>query len=261
MRIFVSYAGEHRKLAESIAIRLKQDDHGVFFDSQKLAPGEEFDRAIRREISRCDLFIYLISPESVAQGTYALSELGLAQKRWPNPSGRLLPVMIAPTPMDTVPAYASAVTVLQPRGNPVAEVAAEVAVIASKRFRKYILLIAGFVLVATVAGVIWKWLPRQDIENIEVKTCLLSVQLTASPALPPALTLRVSGDNGAKDFSVTRSGKSNIDIIPSQIPNWHITIIDRDGAILGNIALDGCPTSGASYNLNGGISLEVVPRS
>lgn len=261
MRIFVSYAGEHRKLAESIAIRLKQDDHGVFFDSQKLAPGEEFDRAIRREISRCDLFIYLISPESVAPGTYALSELGLAQKRWPNPSGRLLPVMIVPTPMDTISAYASAVTVLQPRGNPVAEVAAEVAVILSKRRGKHIALIAGLVLAVVIGGAIWKWLPRQGIDNVEVKTCLLSVQLAASSALPPALTLRVSGGNGAKDFSVTRSGKSNIDISPYQIPNWRITVIDRDGAMLGSIALDGCPTSGASYNLNGGVSIEVAPRT
>lgn len=260
MRIFISFGGEHRKLAESIAIRLEQDNHSVFFDRLSLAPGEEYDHTIRREIARGDLFVYLISPESVEEGTYALTELGLAQKQWPNPSGRLLPVLIAPTPMDSVPAYASAVTLLQPRGNPVAEVAAEVAVIVSRRFRKRIVLAASLVFAVVVAGGVWKWWPRTGEMNDVTVTCFLSAQMVAYPALPPGLTLRVSGGDEAKDFSVTRSGKSNIDISPVQIPNWSITVIDRDGAMLGNIVFDSCPTSRVSYSLSGGVSLEVAPR-
>ena len=85
MRIFLSYASEHRRQAEGIAIRLRQDGHEVFFDRQTLEPGKEYDRTIRREIDDCELFVFLISPESVARGSYALTERDMAQRRWPNP--------------------------------------------------------------------------------------------------------------------------------------------------------------------------------
>jgi hypothetical protein len=63
----------------------------------------------------------------VAPGSYTLAELGIAQERWRRPAGHVLPVMIAPTPMASLPPYLSAVTVLQPTGDLVAETVAAVA--------------------------------------------------------------------------------------------------------------------------------------
>jgi hypothetical protein len=58
----------------------------------------------------------------VAAGRYTLSELDLARRRWPHPSGHVLPVLVAPTPMASIPPYLLAVTVLTPQGNLVADV-------------------------------------------------------------------------------------------------------------------------------------------
>jgi hypothetical protein len=68
-----------------------------------------------------------VSPESVVPGSYTLAELGQAERRWPRPAGHLLPVVVAPTPKAAIPPYLMAVTLLEPRGDIVAEAVAEVA--------------------------------------------------------------------------------------------------------------------------------------
>jgi hypothetical protein len=79
---------------------------------------------LREAIEECDLFVYLLSPETVAAGSYALAELGLIQARWPHPRGRVLPVKLAPTPLEAVPPYLKAVTMYEPQGDPVPGVVA-----------------------------------------------------------------------------------------------------------------------------------------
>ena len=66
------------------------------------------------------------SPGSVSRGRYTLTELGFARNKWPNPSNRVLQVMIAPTPLDQVPIYLKAVTILEPQGSAAAETRAAV---------------------------------------------------------------------------------------------------------------------------------------
>src|SRR5699024_2882576 len=73
-----------------------------------------------------DFMVFLISPESVTRGRYTLSELAFAKTKWPNPSNRVLPVMMAPTPLDQVPTYLKAVTILEPQGSAAAETRAAV---------------------------------------------------------------------------------------------------------------------------------------
>lgn len=261
MRIFVSFAGEQRKLAERVAIGLRQDGHDVFFDQQSLPPGEEYDRAIRRDIARCDLLVFLVSPDSVAAGTYALTELGLAQKRWPDPSGRLLPVMVAATPMADVPAYVAAVTVLQPGGEVVSEIVAAVDVISRRRRRRRNAAIAAAVAVATAAGAAWWAGQNRGDATDDVPPCRLAVRLAADAALAPGLTLRVSGSGQSRDYSVTHAGAAAIAVGAAQVGDWELTLIDRDGLLVGRLAFDRCPTAGASYQLDGGLSLELAPRS
>jgi hypothetical protein len=151
MRIFLSYAAEHRAIADSLTLRLRQEGHSVFFDRDELPAAESFDDRIRKGLRRSDLVVFLLSPESVATGAYAMTEMELARERWPNPSGRVLPVMVAPVPFAQIPGYLKAVTVLEPKGNTEADVAAAVERLtraASKRR-----LAAGLAIVALVARV------------------------------------------------------------------------------------------------------------
>ena len=126
LQIFLSYASERERVAEEIALALKERGHRVFFDRDRLAPGKGFHARIEQEVWTSDLFVFLISPESVKTGSYALTELRYASRRFEHPDGQVLPVLVSPTPLDEIPTYLRAVTLLEPKGNPAAEVAAEV---------------------------------------------------------------------------------------------------------------------------------------
>ncbi|HEV7993148.1 MAG TPA: toll/interleukin-1 receptor domain-containing protein [Gemmatimonadaceae bacterium] len=125
MKIFLSYPSEERAVAERLNFSLLALGHDVFFDRDDLAAGLEYDQAIASAVSASDLFVFLITPSSVAPGRYTLTELGLAQHRWPHPSGRVLPVMLRGTPIDSVPSYLRAVSIFTPSGDAVAETAQE----------------------------------------------------------------------------------------------------------------------------------------
>ena len=66
MRVFVSYAHEHREIADALALRLREAGHDLFFDREDLPPAESFDDRIRQALARSDLLVFLVSPESVA---------------------------------------------------------------------------------------------------------------------------------------------------------------------------------------------------
>ncbi|WP_227816079.1 CHAT domain-containing protein [Nitrogeniibacter aestuarii] len=126
MHIFLSYSSRYRDQADDICCRLQALGHEVFFDHEDLPAGISFDDLIRQAIESADLFIFLVSPEAVEQGRYTRTELKLAQRKWPTPHWHVLPVMIAPTPFDAIPAYLRSLTLLQPEGNLTAEVVMEV---------------------------------------------------------------------------------------------------------------------------------------
>jgi nucleoid-associated protein YgaU len=98
----------------------------VFFDREDLPAGRSFDDYIRNAIEESDLFVFLISPESVADGRYSRTELKLASRKWPTPGWHVLPVELVTTPIEDVPAYLRSLTVMQAEGNLVAEVVIEV---------------------------------------------------------------------------------------------------------------------------------------
>ena len=123
MHIFLSYSSNDRDVADRIHLSLIAQHHDVFFDREDLSPGLEYDNRIAQEIGRTDLFIFLISPDSVRSGRYTLTELDMIQRRWAHPSQHVLPVMIRPTPMDQIPPYLKAVTIMQPAGDIPPEVA------------------------------------------------------------------------------------------------------------------------------------------
>jgi hypothetical protein len=121
MKIFLAYQSEDRATAESIAFSLRSRGHKVFFDRDDLPAGASYDHQIERAVKDSDIFIFLISPDSVMRGRYILTELTFARQKWPDPNRRVLPVMARKTPLEDVPEYLKAVAILEPTGNIAAE--------------------------------------------------------------------------------------------------------------------------------------------
>src|SRR5574338_417110 len=122
MKIFLSYSSTDQDLADRIRLALVAQKHKVFFDRNDLDPGHEYDARIAHVIEHTDLFLFLISPESLTEGRYTLTELGIAQRKWSHPDRHVLPVMIRATPFDRIPPYLKAVTILKPAGDIPADV-------------------------------------------------------------------------------------------------------------------------------------------
>lgn len=165
MNIFLSYSSSEGKLAERLAYRLRGDGHTVFFDRSSLPPGEAYDTRIREAIKDSDLLVFLLSEWSVSTGSYALTELGIAQHEWQNPSGRVLPVMVSEVDIEALPPYLSSVTVMRPKGELIADVAAEVSRIGGRRIMPRVyaaLALTGLILVATAT---WYWWPAAGVSG------------------------------------------------------------------------------------------------
>jgi len=127
MKLFVSYASEYKAAAEEVALALTGAGHDVIFDRSWLNAGDDYNSKIRDAMAEVDGVVFLITPEAVRPGSYALTELKFARERWAHPSKRVLPVILVPTPLDMIPPYLKAVTLLQPEGSVPAEVASAVA--------------------------------------------------------------------------------------------------------------------------------------
>jgi hypothetical protein len=126
VKVFLSYPSEERPVVERVNHALVALGHDVFFDRADLEPGLEYDQAIGKAIDESDVFVFFITPRSVEQGRYTLTELGLAERKWPHASGRVLPVMARPTEIAAVPSYLRAVNIFTPRGDIVADTAHQV---------------------------------------------------------------------------------------------------------------------------------------
>jgi hypothetical protein len=127
VNVFVSYPSGQTDLAARIACSLRDEGDEVFFDRESLPVGETYDARIREAIERADVFVFLVSPDAIAPGSYALAELGMAERAAQGGGLKILPVMIAKTDFETMPADLRSRTVLQPRGDAVAETVALVA--------------------------------------------------------------------------------------------------------------------------------------
>lgn len=127
MKIFLSYSSKNHSIAEQIALALRGGGHDVFYDDHSLEPGDNFHDKIRGEIQTSDLIVFLITPSFVTDGKYTRSEIEIVRRQWPAPTGHVLPVMLETTKINQIPAYLKAVTLLKPKGNPVAEIIAHVA--------------------------------------------------------------------------------------------------------------------------------------
>lgn len=139
MNIFLSYSSARRDVAVRLKLALEAEQHEVFFDRDDLGAGEAYQQAIREAVEQADLMLFLVSPESVAPGSYTLAELEMAEAVWPQPSGRVLPVVVAATSKSSMPPYLLAVTLLEPQGEVVAETLATVARLSGRGLRRGLL--------------------------------------------------------------------------------------------------------------------------
>ncbi|MDJ0710677.1 MAG: toll/interleukin-1 receptor domain-containing protein [Woeseiaceae bacterium] len=122
MNIFISYASEDKDLAEKIHFALLGARHETFFDKDSLPAGDSYRLRISAAIDQADAMVFLISPESIEKGCFALTELKKARKRWPHARSRVLPVMVRDVEWSELPNYLAAVSVLEPEGDAPAEV-------------------------------------------------------------------------------------------------------------------------------------------
>ncbi len=160
MKLFISYPSDQKDLAERLRLALEAEHHSVFTDRSELKEGQPYHEALREAIESAEAMLFLITPRSIAPGSYALAELDIAQRRWRRPGGHLLPVMVTPTPIEDLPPYLRSVTLLQPRGDLVAETVAAVARLRRSLPRRSLL--AAVALLLAAAGV---WLAHQQAEH------------------------------------------------------------------------------------------------
>ena len=178
MRIFISYSSKYRDICERIQLALEADGrHEVFVDRSELQPGKPFDERLREGIDKCDLLLFLISPESVAPGSYALAEMSIAKARWRHPGGHVLPVKVAPTPKEAIPAYLRAVTILEPQGDVVAETVAAIDTARQPvRAWRALALLAGIALAVGLGLAGYSQWQKQRVAQAEAATLAATAQ-------------------------------------------------------------------------------------
>jgi hypothetical protein len=98
VRVFVSYARENKAAVRSLGADLGALGHDAWFDD-KLLGGQDWWEEILQRIREADVLVFVLSPTSVRSNA-CLAELSYADRC----RRRLLPVMVASTPLDELPA-------------------------------------------------------------------------------------------------------------------------------------------------------------
>jgi hypothetical protein len=165
VEVFICYPNAAKARAAQVAAKLRSQGHRVFLDQDSLPSGQDYDQRIRNAVNSCDVFLFFITPESIGAGKYTLTELGYAKKRWPNPTGRVLPVMVESTAFDLIDPYLTeSVTVLQTKGNFATEVmnalqehlqSPHALPNKSNRRRRRIFMGAGLAVCSALVGLYW----------------------------------------------------------------------------------------------------------
>jgi TIR domain len=136
MQIFLSYASEQRTIATSLAHRLRSNGYRVLYDASDIIPGESFDAKLQSLIARANLYIFIASEDSIRPGCYALSELSITERKWPNPADKVLTLIVDNLPIERLPAYLRSVSILTAKGDLIADVVSAVGALRRKNLRR-----------------------------------------------------------------------------------------------------------------------------
>src|SRR5438105_2183505 len=158
-RVFISHAREDAKIAERIALAVRGRDCKVFLDENDLPPGGNYEARIHQAIKSSSVLVFLISPASVSEGRYPLTELKFAEQKWQHPADHVLPVPVAETPFESIPEYLRAASIMKIRGDVAAEVAAAVDAMLPKSAKLMGALAATVAIVIASLSTLYVW-PR-----------------------------------------------------------------------------------------------------
>jgi len=241
MNIFLSHAHEQAALADGLAIALRQEGHRVFLDTDALKAAEGFHAAIRKEIQDCDLFVFLVSSASLEPGGYALTEMGVARERWPNPTGHVLPIVLGEVSFELIPPYLKAVTVLQSKGDPVAETLSRVAALEQRRRGRKLALAAVAGVLAIGAFIAFREIPRNGVAG---EPCLLDAEVIQAPGAGPRITTLDAGPPDRLSAFVVVDELASMDLarLTGPTQRWIIEASAADGRLVARFELTSCPS-------------------
>ena len=94
---FVSYSHLDREFAVQLNSALTNAGKTIWIDEADIPSGSRWAEDLRMAIEDADTFVFVISPDSVAEGRYSLTELTFARSKWNSPNGRVLPIMLLRT--------------------------------------------------------------------------------------------------------------------------------------------------------------------
>ncbi len=256
MKLFITYASEDRSVADELAVRLRTEGHIVFLDKDGLPEAEGYDARIRQAIAECDLYVFLISPNSVKAGRYTLTEMKFAREQFLNPKGRVLPVMIQLTPFGDIPAYLSAVTVLQPEGHTVAETVAQIGKKGGHK-RARLLRLAGLAVVfAIVVSGVGLWWNHSDQPS---PACRLMIEPAGGSSIS-GLALDVTTEAETRAYMLSGGSVSlNLQAVTRKGEPWSLLLRKRDGSALDQKDLSGCPQTRIRVNFGDVYAMDLVP--
>ncbi|MBE0670822.1 MAG: TIR domain-containing protein [Anaerolineales bacterium] len=95
--IFISYSRKDLAIAEKIINALAKDDLEPWIDWKSIPKGETFEREIQQGIEKAEIFLLLVSPDSV-QSDWCNKEIAHAVKN----GKRILPVVIRDTDLEDI---------------------------------------------------------------------------------------------------------------------------------------------------------------
>ena len=166
-----------------------------------------YDTKIRKEVDKCNLFLFLISSASISPGRYTLTELQYASDKWTHPDGHVLPVLIEDVPFDSIPIYLRAVDILKPEGNTPAEILRAVNKLRARWLRRILFFIGTIAVGCLVLGLVGFWLWSKLPPDT---TSISPTQYTLRGVIQDS-----SKKNGIRDVHVTAIGAAFSDTLRS----------------------------------------------
>ena len=97
LKVFLCHAHEDKAVVRELYERLRKAGMRPWLDEEDIAPGEEWDQAIRRAVHECQIVLVLLSPKSLDKAGYVQKEIRFALDRADEmPEGRtyIIPVKL-----------------------------------------------------------------------------------------------------------------------------------------------------------------------
>lgn len=271
MKVFISHSRAQAGDADALALALRSAGHEAVLDRDLLKGGDEFNARLRSELQACDLFVFMITPDSVRNGSFARTEAEWARERWPNPVGNVLPVMWQATPLNDIPQYLRTPTFVTPVGNAVAETVGRVSDIAAERAtrqaqadaqrerRRRRWMVGGGGVLALAVGVAVALWPRGPGPQA---LCRVDVLVKHAPV--PATTVHAGLRNAAATSALI--GGNSVAVVEivgltDAKTGWTIELADAKGNPAGRFDLQGCPRDKQELKDERGAIILVEPHT